>query len=185
MTVKKIQLGGQYSDRYMIIDDDIAEKMSQYKWFGHCMKARSVGYASRWISVGNGKGYFIMAHRYAAWLYGLLTSWDIQIDYHEIDHINHNSLDNRRDNLRAVTHQINMANLKREKASSYRGVSWNSHDRRWRASIEIGGHKYHLGSHKTDILAAMAWDEKAKELNFPVSLLNFPHFTLARLEGKE
>ena len=56
----------------------------------------------------------IMMHRY-------ILSAD---DEHEVDHINGNSLDNRRCNLRIVTRSENMANraIFRNNTSGYKGV---------------------------------------------------------------
>ncbi len=62
----------------------------------------------------------------------------------EIDHINGDRTDNRIENLRAVSHEQNMRNLRRRKPRTLpRGVSpWKG---RWRASITVNYVHHHLG----------------------------------------
>jgi hypothetical protein len=64
----------------------------------------------------------------------------------ETDHINGNSLDNRRENLRLVTHNQNLMNKKKYKnnTSGFKGV-YRCRDK-WRAAISIGGKRTHIGS---------------------------------------
>jgi hypothetical protein len=54
-----------------------------------------------------------------------------------VDHRNRNRLDNRRGNLRVVTHAENMMNVGANKGSTsrYRGVSWNKRRSKWIASF--------------------------------------------------
>jgi hypothetical protein len=68
------------------------------------------------------------------------------------DHIDHNKLDNRRENLRLVTHAENMQNQSstRNSSSGYRGVSWDSNTGKWRARCVFGGMAYRLGSYWTE-----------------------------------
>jgi hypothetical protein len=56
----------------------------------------------------------------------------------EIDHINRDRLDNRRDNLRAVEHRYNMQNrgLDANNTSGYRGVVYRKKENRWAAQAE-------------------------------------------------
>lgn len=57
-----------------------------------------------------------------------------------IDHINHNKLDNRLSNLRAVTHKQNMRNISmsRKNTSGHLGVHWDSRRQKWVAQISNG-----------------------------------------------
>lgn len=65
----------------------------------------------------------------------------------EVDHINRNRLDNRRCNLRIVSHRHNMQNKPSYtgSASQYRGVSWDSQRSLWRARVTVDGKQYRLG----------------------------------------
>ncbi len=83
----------------------------------------------------------IAAHR-VIWLYmtGSLPSTDI-------DHINHDRLDNRWANLRMVTRKQNMQNAKRSKASSsgFTGVVWCKQQEQWQSQIMVDGKNKKLG----------------------------------------
>jgi hypothetical protein len=100
------------------------------------------------------------------------------------DHINRNTLDNRRANLRLVTPAQNAMNsvkgspiLGTVPASSYKGVYYSrcgKKIKRWVAQIKIEGKWKWLGIFKTDIEAAKARDDAAKLLFGEFAFLNFP-----------
>lgn len=75
------------------------------------------------------------------------------------DHKNGNKLDNRRENLREVTHSQNSQNIpKREGTSSqYIGVYWAKHANKWSVRIT----KKHLGYFKVEIDAGKCYDRAA------------------------
>ena len=64
-----------------------------------------------------------------------------------IDHINHNTVDNRRVNLRVSTYHENMYNkvVRKDNRSGTTGVSWNTQKQKWQAFITVEGKKHHLG----------------------------------------
>lgn len=66
---------------------------------------------------------------------------------YEVDHINHDSLDNRWCNLRPATHQENHKNtsIRSDNISRYTGVHWHKNRNKWTAYITINGVKKHLG----------------------------------------
>lgn len=75
----------------------------------------------------------------------------------QIDHIDGNPLDNRRSNLRAVTHQQNHFNR-----TSARGCYWNKLLKKYQAQITVDGKQIHLGCFDTEQEARAAYLE-AKE----------------------
>lgn len=64
-----------------------------------------------------------------------------------VDHINRNTLDNRRSNLRKVTPQQNAWNsgVRKNSQSKVRGVSYYEPTQKWRAVISSNGEYIHLG----------------------------------------
>jgi hypothetical protein len=104
----------------------------------------------------------------------------------EVDHINHDTLDNRRVNLRIVTHQQNQFNQKPQKSGSskYKGVHWSSKKKRWRAQIMLNKNRMYIGTFIDEVEAAKAYDLKAKELFGAYAYLNFPSSPLT-LESEQ
>ena len=74
-----------------------------------------------------------------------------------VDHINGNTLDNRRENLRLCTHAENMRNRdgSRFSASGVKGVHKDGD--RWRATLEVNGQRLFLGHYDDIELAAAAY----------------------------
>lgn len=66
---------------------------------------------------------------------------------YEIDHINLDTLDNRRCNIRYCTHQQNQMNqpLQRNNSSGVSGVSYYPPRRKFRARIKVSQQEIHLG----------------------------------------
>ena len=93
----------------------------------------------------------------------------------DVDHINHNGLDNRRSNLRICTRSENLANLrnlKKTKASMsrFKGVDWHAERNRWRVRIA----NKHIGRFKDEIEAAKAYDRAAVAMFGEFANTNFP-----------
>ena len=76
----------------------------------------------------------------------------------EIDHINNDITDNRRENLRIVTHQQNQINQPRQKnnTSGYIGVSYCAERHAWDARLTISGTTVLLGRYRHKRHAAFA-----------------------------
>lgn len=96
----------------------------------------------------------------------------------QIDHINRNRLDNRRENLKWATQSENMRNTAghRRRRSRYKGVSPHTvHGRSyWRWSIRVHG-KLMSGHAASDVEAAKEYDRLAYEYYPRFAKLNFPH----------
>jgi len=95
----------------------------------------------------------------------------------ERDHINRNRLDNRRANLRLVTHSENMRNQKKNtrRSSQYRGVARRKHasGKQWRSSIRVGGKVIYLGIFDTEEEAAHRYDQAQREFFGAEAVTNF------------
>ncbi len=111
-----------------LVADADYDWLNQWKWY--VLKDRSGSfYAVRSSSQKKGKRYPIYMHRL---ILGLERG-----DKREGDHRNHNTLDNRRSNLRICTQQQNLTNQKPRSngTSKYKGVTWDKHRKKWYAQI--------------------------------------------------
>ena len=83
----------------------------------------------------------------------------------DVDHINGNPLDNRKSNLRIVSHQQNCFNRKisRNNSTGYKGVSLYRPNGKYKAFIKVNYKQIHLGYFTTPEDAADAYNEAALE----------------------
>lgn len=94
----------------------------------------------------------------------------------EVDHKEHNRLDNRKSELRLATRPQNSANTRPRRGSSskYTGVYWSKRAGKWVSDITKDGKKKRVGTFDTEKEAGMAYDKKALELHGEFAYLNFP-----------
>lgn len=133
-----------------IVDAADFAELSKYKW---CASKKHNGRkftAVRGTQIGDKRGIVIMSRQ----ILGLTPG-----DGLEADHINHDTLDNRRSNLRVVTHQQNQQNQgSRGGTSQFVGVSWDKARKKWRAQIQSNWQIISLGRFKTEQEAVDARD---------------------------
>jgi hypothetical protein len=91
-----------------------------------------------------------------------------------VDHINHDTLDNRRANLRIGSRNENQSNRIKHHAGSsqYKGV-WARGDR-WRSALQVNGKRVWLGTFNTPEDAACAYDDAALRYHGAFAMPNFP-----------
>lgn len=95
-----------------------------------------------WSENNSGKGYIYTSfERRNMFLHNLILSDS------EIDHINHNPKDNRKNNLRVVTRSQNQMNvgIKRNNSSGATGVCWDKQNNSWVARIQKDKIRHVLG----------------------------------------
>jgi len=93
-----------------------------------------------------------------------------------VDHINGNTFDNRRCNLRVITqaqNTINKASLANS-SSKYIGVYWNKQKQKWHSKIQVDGQTIHLGYFDRESDGALARDYATKKYYKNFGKLNFP-----------
>jgi hypothetical protein len=105
----------------------------------------------------------------------------------EVDHINGNGLDNRKENLRVCTKSQNLGNQKKTKlyggvatSSKYKGVSWDKRVQKWVAKIGINGKRVYLGLFEDEEKAAEAYNKAALEYFGEFALLNATKINIER-----
>lgn len=89
----------------------------------------------------------------------------------EVDHINRDKLDNRRQNLRPATRSQNMGNRPANEGRRFKGVYQNRNGK-WEARIVTGGEHRYLGIYPSRHLASLAYDVAARIIFGPFARLN-------------
>jgi hypothetical protein len=158
----KIETRGDHARVYLtrgyitIVDVDDLPLIRGYNWSAHIGK--NTIYAKAYVDGTN-----ILLHR-------LLLSPPKDMD---VDHINHDGLDNRKHNLRICTRSSNNANRSKVTGSSkYTGVY--RHAGAWDAYIFLANRRIHVGRFSCEIAAAHARDIKVLEKYDNGARLNFP-----------
>lgn len=141
-----------------LVDDEDYSELSKYRWCA--LKQGNTYYAVRAspCDPATHKSTLIKMHVVIA---GTPHGMDT-------DHVSGNGLDNRRENLRVVTHRENCQNRHEVKTSKYPGVNWDKHARKWRARIQVNGKQHSIGYYDDEEAAArryrIACDWQAIEL---------------------
>ncbi len=96
----------------------------------------------------------------AIYLHRLLLNPENNMD---VDHIDGNTLNNKRSNLRICNRSQNIMNTKiiSDNKSGHRGVYWDKKRNKWIAEIMINGHKTKLGRYENINDAINAYEEMA------------------------
>ena len=132
--------------RETLVDAEDVELLGQFNWHWD-RHPISIGYAR----VGRSKDKM---HRILLGNpYGML-----------IDHINGNSLDNRKSNLRVVTNRENQQNRTLHRAGKLCGCCYEKQRKKWKSQIKINKLIKHLGYFKTEHEAHQAYMKACNEL---------------------
>lgn len=100
--------------------------------------------ATEYLGINNGKpkSKTWRLHRY-------LIGCDYEISkYYVVDHINHNTLDNTRENLRVTSVKHNdrhRSGKNSNNTSGYRNVSWSNSEKKWIVQLQVNGKNTKLG----------------------------------------
>jgi hypothetical protein len=126
-----------------LVDDQDFKFLSQWKWF--LVKNKYAG-----THYGENKGIIYM-HR-------LIMNFPKKL---QVDHINRNTLDNRRENLRTVTQSQNLHNTSSRKnnKSGYKGVHFDKRKKKYIAQIMIDRKYIFLGHFDNAIEASKAYQK--------------------------
>jgi hypothetical protein len=140
------------------VDDDDFERFGGFKWYADYSKAMNGFYAKRMSSYDeDGKQKSIRLHRV------IMNVVDPKI---QVDHKNHDTLDNQKENLRLATWSQNMMNRtgpQKNSTSGMRGVYWHSRDKNWFSKIKVNGKQIHLGYYSDKESAVAAYASAHKE----------------------
>jgi hypothetical protein len=140
-----------------LVDATDYDWLNQWNWYAHLGENKKAFYAQRSWRPKGGKtpAKFINMH---IQILGLKSG-------EEGDHRNHDTLDNRRKNLRECTHLENCRNRRKrlDNSSGSAGVCWHKRLRKWQARICLEGKYIHLGYYSSKDEATRARVKEAKK----------------------
>ena len=145
-----------------LVDDCDYEKVAIHSWYAATTTYRADGTPRIYAAKGTNPCYM---HRF------ILQAAKLTM----VDHIDGNTLNNQRANLRLCTNAENSRNSKGTKGttSKYKGVHFRRAGQDWLAQITCNYKNIYIGIYKTEVLAAKAYDQKAKELFGAFARCNF------------
>ncbi len=145
--MKKILLS---QNKYALVDDEDYKWLNKWKW---CVSKND--HTGRFYAVRRKKnGKQVRMHREI-----------LEVKKGEIvDHINHDTLDNRKENLRKCSNRQNLQNIEKECSSKFPGVRWAKWANKWRASIRIESKHIHLGYFSNERDAAKAYEAECRKM---------------------
>ena len=148
-----------------LVDDDDYEILNQYKWHALFDKVGGGYYAKTCQAIPVGGITSNLMHR---------AILKVASDFVHVDHVNHNTLDNTRGNLRIATPSQNGANRKRNinNISGFKGVSWRNDRNKWVVNIKVNQRKIWIGAYGDIIIAARAYNNAAIKYFGEYALLN-------------
>lgn len=136
-TAKIIINSSKYGRREALINANDIDKVKNYTWY--------VNYCP---STNN---FYVKTSIHKEEIYTMVGLHRLIMDCSSdllVDHINHNTLDNRKENLRIVTHKQNAENKKgayKSSKSGVLGVRWHKRDKKWSAQVRHNKKDIHLG----------------------------------------
>jgi hypothetical protein len=153
-------LVGDYKGNFFdcLIDTDLLEKVRNHKWVVKFNNRSNYRYAHT-VATISGKRKYIFLHRFVT---NAPTG-------KVVDHKNHNTLDNRLNNLRVCTGSENMQNRKGHASnnkSGFRNVHWLTQHKRWKVSMNVNGTRYYFGMF-TDLEEAKKVAKEQRERLMP------------------
>lgn len=167
---------------YALVDPEDAPRLSQWRWQARPNVTRA-GKVTGWYAARRSGQTTMFLHRFVLGL-GPRGSGGL-----EVDHINRDKLDNRKANLRLVSHSENTLNTeqtdrriaagrprwpgKRQRTTEHphggrhhpgRGIYWSERHGKWRARVGAGGRMHHAGYFTSELEAARAASELRRRL---------------------
>lgn len=157
----------KYGDKIVLVDAEDFQKVNKIKWHLRFDKNRN----NEFYIISNSRDS-ITNKRTTTTLHKFIMNCPKGF---VVDHINHDTFDNRKCNLRICTKTENNRNsFKRKDAkhSIYKGVKFHPTYKKFTAWITFDKKRIYIGSFDDDKDAALAYNKKAKELFGEFAYLN-------------
>jgi len=122
-----------------LVDERDFYQLRKHNWYAWFNKDTQSFYARRNIK----KGY----KRTSQWMHRFILGLE-HGDKCQGDHVNHNTLDNRRENLRIVTNRKNQEN-RRDQSKYGVGVKIDKRDGKFRIQVQVNGRRESVGYFST------------------------------------
>lgn len=133
--------------RDTLVDEEDVEFLGKFNWY--------------WSASKTNTGYAVLKIKNNLGMHRALTECP---DGYMVDHINGNSLDNRKLNLRIVTNRENGQNQKIHRSGKLVGCSYHKTRKKWEAKIRVDETRKSLGYFKTEHEAHQAYMKAYNEL---------------------
>lgn len=150
-------------DVWAVIDAEDVARVAPFTWNLTRPNGRRSGYVSRRERREDGSNAYVTLHRY---LLGASAK-------DHVDHINGDTLDNRKANLRLCSAAENVRNRRPVGDRKFKGTQPRRNGR-YRAVITVGGVVFRSKHFSTEEEAARAYDEMALTHHGEFARLNFP-----------
>lgn len=156
----------QIDNQIVLIDDEDFDKIKHIKW--RIEQSKCQPYVKFRTTDKNRKTMAFIMHRIIMNIEHL--SWKEVI----VDHINGNTLDNRKYNLRLANHNTNQYNTKKsiKNTTGYRGVDWRKQEKKYRVRVSYNGKRITIGWFHDIREAAKAYNEAAIKYHGEFAKLN-------------
>ena len=142
--------------QFTIVDDEDYKELNQFNWHAHwCISTKSFYVERRRLKRDPTGPTGVSMHRFI-----MDAPKGMQVD-----HINHDTLDNRKDNLRICTVSQNAINKGKNSTnkSGHKGVCWHKRHNKWIAQIRVSGRILHLGYFLNKEIAAQAYKDASRK----------------------
>lgn len=135
-----------------LVDTEDFEYLNQFKWCAVWMPHTKSYYVDRHAPTQpDGRRPHMLMHRVI-----LGVQKGVQVD-----HEDHDTLNNRRYSLRPASQSQNMRNSRRHMPGGLKGVHWEDDRKKWRACIHFDGKLRHLGGFDRQEDAIFAYQSAA------------------------
>jgi hypothetical protein len=141
--------------QFALVDNEDFERLNRFKWYARWSKYTKSFYAMRNSATVDGSRSSVLLHREIT---GAKPS-------EQVDHKNHDTLDNRIENLRLCSISQNQANrrIDSDSSSGHKGVSWHRRIGKFQARLGVLGKREHIGYFDSAEDAARAYAVRASQ----------------------